>query len=82
MINQVAKIIVEELKFDKCSINVQDETGNLIQIANIQNKDYLNELMNRIGDSNFIIENSLAGNKERTCYSLRIGEKAHRNDFS
>ena len=92
MINQVAKIIVEELKFDKCSINVQDETGNLIQIANIQNKDYLNELMNRIGDSNFIIENSLAGSKKKELViPLRIGEKAigmisvekeNQNDFS
>ncbi|MGB1728948.1 MAG: hypothetical protein ACPHF2_03075 [Crocinitomicaceae bacterium] len=92
MINQVAKIIVEELKFDKCSINVQDETGNLIQIANIQNKDYLNELMNRIGDSNFIIENSLAGSKKKELViPLRIGEKAigmisvekeDQNDFS
>ena len=92
MINQVAKIIVEELKFDKCSINVQDETGNLIQIANIQNKDYLNELMNRIGDSNFIIENSLGGNKKKELViPLRIGEKAigmisvekeNQNDFS
>ena len=92
MINQVAKIIVEELKFDKCSINVQDETGNLIQIANIQNKDYLNELMNRIGDSNFIIENSLAENKKKELViPLRIGEKAigmisvekeNQNDFS
>lgn len=92
MINQVAKIIVEELKFDKCSINVQDETGNLIQIANIQNKDYLNELMNRIGDSNFIIENSLIGNKKKELViPLRIGEKAigmisvekeNQNDFS
>ena len=92
MINQVAKIIVEELKFDKSSINVQDETGNLIQIANIQNKDYLNELMNRIGDSNFIIENSLGGNKKKELViPLRIGEKAigmisvekeNQNDFS
>ena len=92
MINQVAKIIVEELKFEKCSINVQDETDNLIQIANIQNKDYLNELMNRIGDSNFIIENSLVGNKKKELViPLRIGEKAigmisvekeNQNDFS
>lgn len=92
MINQVAKIIVEELKFDKCSINVQDETGNLIQIANIQNKDYLNELMNRIGDSNFIIENSTGGNrKKELVIPMRIGEKVigmitvekeNQNDFS
>ena len=48
--------------------------------------------MNRIGDSNFIIENSLTGNKKKELViPLRIGEKAigmisveneNQNDFS
>lgn len=78
IINNVAKIIVEELKFDKCSINVQDETGSLIQIANIQNNDYLNNLMDKIGNSNFIIDHKISAetNKKELVIPLKIGEKA------
>lgn len=78
IINNVAKIIVEELKFDKCSISVQDETGNLIQIANIQNSDYLKDLMDKMGNSNYMIDhkNSSETNKKELVIPLKIGEKA------
>ena len=93
IINNVAKIIVEELKFDKCSISVQDEAGNLVQIANIQNNDYLNEIMNKIGSSKFIIDhkNSNSENNKELLIPLKISdknfglisaEKSDKSDFS
>ena len=93
IINNVAKIIVDELKFDKCSISVQDESGNLIQIANIQNNDYLNDLMDKIGNSHFIIDHNSAAatNRKELVIPLKIGEKGigiisvekkNQNDFS
>ena len=93
IINSVAKIIVEELKFDKCSISVQDEAGNLVQIANIQNNDYLNEIMNKIGSSKFIIDHktSSSENNKELLIPLKISdknfgfisvEKSDKSDFS
>ena len=70
-------VYIEELKFDRCCISVQDEKGDLIQIANIQNNDYLNDLIDKIGNSHFIIEHNktLGTNSKELVIPLKIGEK-------
>ncbi|MDG2154167.1 MAG: hypothetical protein P8K10_09565 [Crocinitomicaceae bacterium] len=65
----------------------------MVQIANIQNNDYLNDLMDKIGNSNFIVDhtNSTEKNKKELVVPLKIGDKAigiisveknNQNDFS
>jgi len=63
ILNNVGKVIIAELHCFKCSIHaIEEESGKLIEVSNFQSGDKLDQMLDKIGDSDFMLEN-INGNR-------------------
>ncbi len=77
ILNKLGNLISEELQCMRCAIRViDDETGKLIEVANLLNTDHFEDMMDKISDSEFMLYHHNWDGDHSQKAELRIPLKA------